>query len=133
MTARLSNTLFNTALWLVILTQSACGQAGETALSREDKVLTERMSTATVPEIKAFVREVLDTPLPDDFATPEYIIAAGSPNDATKAIGEHFPEFVDKEGPEFLSSIAADPVRYREMIRHSRALRRHYHNEIYSE
>lgn len=94
--------------------------------SPEDQRLMERMRDADVGQIKAYMREVLALPLPPDHVLPAEIANAGSPQKAQEVLDALYPEFVGKEGPSFFQAIAAEPVRYREMILETRALRLHY-------
>lgn len=125
-----SRFLFSSLLWMSVFAQMACAQLGTDARTAEDIALTERMRDASVPEIKAFIREVLDEPLPEGYEIPQYIIDAGDPDAATAAVGARFPEFFGKEGPEYIRSVAEHPVRYRQLIRESRALRKQYQDAI---
>lgn len=94
--------------------------------SAEDQRLMERMRNADVGQIKAYMREVLAIPLPPDHVLPADIANAGSPQKAQEMLDALYPEFVGREGPSFFQAVAAEPVRYREMILETRALRLHY-------
>jgi len=116
---------------------TSCDQHKETGeiseLSESDQALIKKMKGASIPEIKAFIREVLDEELPENYEVPQHIIDAGDANEATRVVGERYPEFVNKEGAKFLASIAANPIRYKLIIRESQAIRKHYHDVIYNE
>ncbi len=123
------------ALSVMVGSQMSCAQLNEDGKSKEEvlaeQALRERLAKADIPEIKAFIREVLDEELPDDYVIPKDIVDAGTPEEATRLVGVHFPEFFGKEGSQFIAAIAADPIRYKEMIKESRAVRKQYHDVIY--
>ena len=60
----------------------SCAQLNEDGKSKEEvlaeQALRERLAKADIPEIKAFIREVLDEELPDDYVIPKDIVDAGT-------------------------------------------------------
>jgi len=92
-------------------------------LTKEEALLIARMKSATIPEIKAFVRTTIDTPLPPDHVVPDYIQQAPTFQVASKEVGARFPEFYMKNGPEYLQAVAEHPVRFRELIEDTKGAR----------
>jgi hypothetical protein len=84
------------------------------------------MALADIPTIKGYVKEVLGAPIPADYQTPDHISNAASIDEAIKNVNSRFPQFVNKEGPEYLRAVAADPIGFRDMIMESRAARRQF-------
>ena len=92
----------------------------------EDKALIERMRRADVDALKAFVQQVLDEEVPADYPLPEVLKTAGSPQAAELRFQERYPEFYGTQGATYLRAVAQSPVRYRQMIHETRAVRRFY-------
>ena len=94
--------------------------------SPEDQALIDRLKDADVPTIKAFVQSVLHEDMPPDFELPEVMKTAGSAQAAELLFAERYPEFYGKQGPDYLRAAAAHPIRYRQLIRETRAVRKYY-------
>lgn len=94
--------------------------------SREDVLLIKRMRTATTEEVKAYIGEIVRMELPEDYAIPQDIIDAGHPRLAADVIAERYPEFSGREGMSLLQAVREDPVRYREAVLESKAMRKVY-------
>ena len=92
----------------------------------EEKALIERMRRADVDALKAFVQQVLDEEVPADYPLPEVLKTAGSPQAAELRFQERYPEFYGTQGVNYLRAVAQSPVRYRQMIHETRAVRRFY-------
>lgn len=85
---------------------------------------------ASVVEIKMFIKQVLDSPLPTDYIVPKYILSADSPEEATEAVNANYPQFVGKDGEEFLQAIANDPVSYVRLMDECKAVRLYFREKI---
>lgn len=94
--------------------------------STADDELTKRMRNAALPEIKEFVSGYIKEPLPDDYEIPQFIIDAGTPEEANRLIGERYPEFFGQRGDAYLHNIGKYPVRWKAMIDESKAYRKVY-------
>ena len=94
--------------------------------TREEVLLVQRMRNASVDEIKAYMRECLDEGLPEDYVIPQYVYDAGDPKTCSTWIGERYPEFYGLQGMNLVQAAGKHPVRYRELIRVSRAMRKVY-------
>lgn len=105
---------------ILFLAQLNCSFAQDQVLKKD----------ASVIEIKTFIKQVLDTPLPADYVVPEYILRANSPEEATEAVNTNYPDFVGKDGEEFLQAIANDPKTYIELMDECKAVRQHFREEI---
>lgn len=79
---------------------------------------------------KAFIRYVIDQPLPEDFEYPQYLLEAGSIEASVEAIGARFPQFYKKRGNNLIQAVKKDPVAYIEMIKHTRAYREIYSSKV---
>jgi predicted house-cleaning noncanonical NTP pyrophosphatase (MazG superfamily) len=91
-----------------------------------DEELTKRMRNAALPEIQEFVSAYIKEPLPDDYEIPQFIIDAGTPEEANRLIGERYPEFYGQRGNDYLHTIGKYPVRWKAMIDESKAYRKVY-------
>lgn len=94
--------------------------------TQAEQALIGRMALADIPTIKGYVKEVLGAQIPADYQTPNHIRNAASIDEAIKNVNSRFPQFVNKEGPEYLRAVAADPIGFRDMILESRAARRQF-------
>lgn len=94
--------------------------------SSADEELTKRMRSAALPEIQEFVSAYIKEPLPDDYEIPQFIIDAGTPEEANRIIGERYPEFYGLRGDAYLHTIGKYPVRWKAMIDESKAYRKVY-------
>lgn len=94
--------------------------------TQAEQALISRLELADIPTIKGYVKEVIGTPLPADYQTPIHIKNATSIDEAIKNVNARFPQFVNKEGPEYLRAVAADPIGFRDLIMESRAARRQF-------
>lgn len=94
--------------------------------SSVDEELTKRMRNAALPEIKEFVSEYIAKPLADDYEIPQFIVDAGTPEEANRLIGERYPEFFGQRGDAYLHTIGKYPVRWKAMIDESKAYRKVY-------
>lgn len=103
--------------------------AGIAPPTREEILLIKRMENASVEEIKEFMREEGKRELPASYVTPQYIVDAGNAQAASAAIGQRFPEFYMKGGLALIESVGKHPVRYRQILEETKALRRHYQKE----
>jgi hypothetical protein len=131
------------AVLMVVALATACGGGGGDAgptgdavadevqppvapPTREELLLIQRMRAASEEEIVAFMRAVLDEPLPEDYVIPQYVYEAGDPATCSAWIGERYPEFHGKQGSSLIDAVGREPVRYRELIRVSKAMRMVY-------
>jgi hypothetical protein len=122
----------NKVLSLVFaLVLSFCGCAQSTAptegqLTAEQLELVESMKNADTPQIKAYITKTLEEPLDEGYELPDHIRNAKTVKEASDAIGARYPEFFGKEGSEYLQAVAAHPIKYRELIQETRAMRNHF-------
>ncbi len=94
------------------------------APSRADVLLIQRMRSASIPEIQDYMREVLAEELPADYTIPEPILNAADAEEATRIVGERFPQFYNKQGKSLIEATGKDPLGFRAMILESRAVRK---------
>jgi hypothetical protein len=92
----------------------------------EEQALIDRMKNADIPTIKAYVRSVLNEEVPAGFELPEVMKQAGDSDQAERVFAQRYPEFYGKQGPDYLRAVAASPVRYRQLILETRAVRQFY-------
>jgi len=88
-----------------------------------DEELTKKMRQAALPEIQEYVSAYIKEPLPEDYVIPQFIYDAGTPEEASRLIGERYPEFYGLRGNDYLHTIGKYPVRWKEMINESKAYR----------
>lgn len=110
---------------------SLCGCAQSTVptekqLTAVQTELVESMRNADTPQIKAYIRQTLEEPLDEGYELSEQVRNAKTVQEASEAIGVLYPEFFGKDGSEYLQAVAAHPIRYRELIQETRAMRNHF-------
>jgi hypothetical protein len=91
-----------------------------------DEELTKRLRQMDLDQLKEFVKEYIAEPLPEDYVIPQFIYDAGTPEEASKQIGERYPEFFGKKGNDYLHTIGKYPVRWKALINESKAYRKVY-------
>ncbi|MCB9169887.1 MAG: hypothetical protein H6594_05970 [Flavobacteriales bacterium] len=97
-----------------------------TLYTPEEQAIVDRLRDADVPTIKDYIRSVLHEDMPPDFELPAALKEAGSAQAAELVFARRYPEFYGKQGPDFIRAIAASPIRYRQLIRETRAVRKFY-------
>ncbi|MDX9752217.1 MAG: hypothetical protein RBT71_14145 [Flavobacteriales bacterium] len=93
---------------------------------RADALLIQRMRNATDQEVRAYIREVVALELPADYPIPASIIEAGDPKSAAADIAARYPEFNGRRDAALVDAVRENPVRYREVVLESRAMRQVY-------
>jgi hypothetical protein len=93
------------------------------AQEEDNEALTKRMRQMALPEIQEYVSAYIKEPLPKDYVIPQFIYDAGTPEEASRLIGERYPEFYGLRGNDYLHTIGKYPVRWKEMINESKAYR----------
>ncbi len=105
-------------------------RAAESEFSEDPEELREQMKRADDEMVKRYMRSVIKRELPEDYETPQYIVEAGTIAKSVEAIGAQFPEFYKKGGNELIHAVRRHPVKYVEMIEHTRAYRNMYRYQL---
>ncbi len=105
-------------------------QAIESEFSEDPETLRNQMKRADDEMVKRYMRKVIDKELPADYETPQYIVDAGTIAKSVESIGARFPEFYKKGGSELINAVRRHPVKYVEMIEHTRAYRNMYRYQL---
>ena len=92
-------------------------------LNMPAEAMQASLKNAEAGQIRGFIQEVLNHPLPAGYSLPEEFKSVTSPDAANALIASRYPEFAHKQGTDFLYAIAQSPFRYSDMILECKATR----------
>ncbi len=80
----------------------------------------------TEDDVKAFINENLQKPIPPGYQIPSYISSGLPLEQVYDTLKVRYPNFYGKRGQEYMDAIKADPQTYLKMNLESKCIRRYY-------
>ncbi len=130
---------FRTALLIVVIillgiwgynSISGGRSSQETATTQQPGNYSNQTNSAftfhSYDEVKTFMNNEVEKPLPGEFKIPEYISSGQELDDVYKVFAKRYPEFYGFHGTQLMDSVWRHPVRYIDMITENKAIRRYY-------
>lgn len=74
-------------------------------------------------DVKAYIRSLLDAPLPADYVLPADIMASQSYDECVSLVNIHYPQFTNLENEALLRAVKENPMVYQEMMLEARSVR----------